>query len=98
MYPDARARVAGVCGQEGLRTGLETTNRPLCANPLRGSLESTLRSYCAASGAASAGLLALATPAAAQIVYKFVQELQRSITVIPRADDFSARGICFSLR
>jgi len=49
--------------------GLETTQRTLRAKALRGSLESALRSYCAVAGAAGAGLLALATPAAAQIVY-----------------------------
>lgn len=48
--------------------GFQTTKRTLRAKPLRGSLESAVRSYCAA-GAAGVGLLALATPAAAQIVY-----------------------------
>ena len=49
--------------------GLKTTRRNVPATPLRGVLESAVRSYCGAAGAAGAGLLALATPAAAQIVY-----------------------------
>lgn len=49
--------------------GLQTGRRMLRAKPLGGTLESAVRSYCAAAGAAGAGLLALATPAKAQIVY-----------------------------
>ncbi len=47
----------------------EAPIRMLRTKPLHGTLESSVRSYCAAAGAAGVGLLALATPAAAQIVY-----------------------------